>query len=251
MTIPAVETINRNGSRFYVHPATQEQAIGVTSVVGMLPKPFLVPWAAKMAAEAAVKHLDLVSQLASADESAAIDFIKQAHRRITNASALRGSEVHDAIEALCKGRPVPADIDPSAVDYVKSFQEWLERYQPEFLAFEATVWNHTYNYAGTLDAIAKINDEVILLDYKTSNRVYAEAGLQLNAYARAEEFVSPTGEVSPMPDIDAAAVVHLSPKRARFVPVRMGDDIFEVFLALLRTARWKEIEGTILGKDLM
>ena len=42
----AIRTSKRGGSRFYVDPETAVKHPGVTSIVGMLPKPFLVHWAA-------------------------------------------------------------------------------------------------------------------------------------------------------------------------------------------------------------
>ena len=57
MTTPAVQTIKRGGSRFYVHPQTNAKVPGVTSITGNLPKPFLQYWGQKLVAEEAVDSL--------------------------------------------------------------------------------------------------------------------------------------------------------------------------------------------------
>ena len=57
MTTPTINTVKSAGSRFYVHPQSAEKFIGVTSVVGMLPKGFLTWWAAKVTAETAVEQI--------------------------------------------------------------------------------------------------------------------------------------------------------------------------------------------------
>ena len=41
MTTPKVSTFRSGSSRFYLHPRTGDKVPGVTSVLNMLPKPFL------------------------------------------------------------------------------------------------------------------------------------------------------------------------------------------------------------------
>ena len=53
MTTPKIPTVHKNDSRLYVWDGGEHP--GVTSVVGMLPKPGLMFWAAKKVAEAAIE----------------------------------------------------------------------------------------------------------------------------------------------------------------------------------------------------
>ena len=59
MTTPKINTTFRGGSRFYIHPGSGEKVPGVTSVLNMLPKPFLKAWAGKEVATTAVRSLVL------------------------------------------------------------------------------------------------------------------------------------------------------------------------------------------------
>ena len=42
-----------------------------------------------------------------------------------------------------------------------------------------------YKYAGTVDAVAKINGRVCVIDFKTSKKIYKPYHLQVTAYAQA------------------------------------------------------------------
>ena len=104
MTTPKIETITRKGGRWYVHPVTGLKRIGVTSVLRMLPKPFLQYWAAKVVAEEAVESIGAVMNLITADNrSGAIDFLKRAPGRSSGAAAETGTRLHSIAEVLNRG----------------------------------------------------------------------------------------------------------------------------------------------------
>ena len=69
------------------------------------------------------------------------------------------------------------------------------------------------------------------------------------AYANADYIIDAAGERRPLPQIDAAAVLTVRPDGYRLIPVRMGDDVFATFKALIEVSRWEhEISKTVLGK---
>ena len=79
MTNPVVETIKRDGSRFYVHPETSAKVLGVTSITKNLPKPFLQYWGQTLVAEETVDDLGSITQLMVAGNcDAAIEMLKRA-----------------------------------------------------------------------------------------------------------------------------------------------------------------------------
>ena len=79
MTNPVVETIKRDGSRFYVHPETNAKVLGVTSITRNLPKPFLQYWGQKLVAEETVDDLGSITQLMGAgNRDPAMDMLKHA-----------------------------------------------------------------------------------------------------------------------------------------------------------------------------
>jgi len=68
---------------------------------------------------------------------------------------------------------------------VKAFLKWEEDYNPEWVDAERKVYCDKYKYAGTVDAVAKINGRVCVIDFKTSKKIYKPYHLQVTAYAQA------------------------------------------------------------------
>jgi hypothetical protein len=134
---------------------------------------------------------------------------------------------------------------------VDLFKQWISDFNVEFYETEVTVWSDTHGYAGTLDAIARIEDEVVILDYKTGKSVYSEVALQLNAYRNADCILDPDGTRRELPEVEAGAVLHLRADKAELIPVRLGDDIFDVFKNLIVAAEWQtETHKTVLGQPV-
>lgn len=237
-----VNTIKRGGSRFYIDPTDGAIKVpGVTSVVGMEPKPFLKYWAVKLTAEACVKNADVWIPLAERDEKGAIDYLKGVHRRVSGDAATLGSMAHDLFERAARGevinpRHVHADVKP----HLKWFMAFLDEVQPEFLYLEETVWSDTHEYAGSFDAIAKVDGETVILDWKTSKDVYASVALQLSAYRYAERIIlAETGESVDVPEMTGGAVLHVRPEGWKFVPVQCDEDVYAKFLALRAVFEWE------------
>jgi hypothetical protein len=250
-----VNTIKRGGSRFYVEPESGVAFPGVTSIIGMLPKPFLVYWAAKMTAESAVENIDAVAPLAKSDPDAAVDMLKGAHRRYTKSRSDLGSAAHDMFERMLRGervRRVGMDLEP----YRRHFAEFLDEVQPEMYSAEDVMWSDTHEYAGSSDAILRVEDVhsgpvLVMTDWKTSKDTYADVALQLSAYAHADRIIDPNGESRPMPEIAAGAVLHVTAERWAFKPVKIDDEVFDFFLALRKIFDWdREVSKTVIGKPI-
>jgi hypothetical protein len=142
------------------------------------------------------------------------------------------------------------------------------------------VYNKTYGYAGTLDAIATIDGMKVLLDYKSSRKStgsdgkptgpYPEAALQLSAYRHAEllatwrarrfekyrrrYYLLNTDEEElgvPMPKVDGAVVLHLTPEHATLHPVRADEEVFEKFLHTIEIFGWaNELSKSVIGSPM-
>ncbi|MEU1254798.1 hypothetical protein ABZ445_16110 [Streptomyces chartreusis] len=249
-----VSTIKRSGNRFYVNPDDGDIKVpGVTSVVGQLPKDFLTFWAAKESAEAAVSNWDIVSQLVQRDPAGAVDYLKNAHRRKSKAATDLGSAAHDLFERLARGevvndRHVHMDVKP----HVRWFREFLQEMQPEFLYLEETVWSDTHEYAGSFDAIAKVDGETVVLDWKTSAKVYDSVALQLSAYRFADRIIlADSGESVDVPEMVGGAVLHVRPEGWQLVPVKCDQEIFAHFLNLRNTFTWETAtKKKVVGKPI-
>jgi hypothetical protein len=258
-----VRTVMRGGSRFYVDADTSVQAPGVTSIVGMLPKPFLAPWNGKLAAELAVDSFDFLKQMSeTAGREAAVDYIKGAARRYTKMRAEIGSDAHDLFERMIRGeivRRVSQDLEP----YRRNFDEFLDAVQPELVRAEDVAWSDTHNYAGSFDAILrlKLNEDgipdpagevaTIVADWKTSKSTYADVALQMAAYRHADRLIDPDGNSSAFPETDGAAVLHITPEQWALKPVRTDDEVFEFFLTLRKVFNWdREVSKKVIGRAI-
>lgn len=266
MSSPKNATTGRSGKRFYSWRS--ENYWSVTTIIGGgVPKPALLPWGIKMVAEGAVTSRDVVAAMLRKCETpeacAKGDFCGRCTETIRwlkglpyakrDAAADLGTEVHVAAEAHSLGKPMPP-WSPLVKPYMASFERFLADFQPVFTATEASVYNRTQRYAGTLDAIATLTlpmqekPVTALLDVKTGKGVYSEVGLQLAAYRHAEFIGLPDGSEADMPDVDGGLCLHLTPDGYRLIEVRCDDEVFRAFLYAREVFRWlEETSKSVLG----
>jgi hypothetical protein len=103
-----------------------------------------------------------------------------------------GTQVHEAAEALVKGEEISWMDDYGNAKYsqivwemILKFHDFWTTHKPELISAEDFVWSDEHKYAGTADLVVKMNDEVWLLDLKTSNSIHKSYDLQLASYAKA------------------------------------------------------------------
>ncbi|QDQ14311.1 hypothetical protein [Streptomyces spectabilis] len=261
-----ISTIQRGGSRFYVNSGTCEKVPGVTTVVNMLPKPFLPRWSANMAAELAIDSLDYLAEMAQRDREGAIKYVAGAAYRYTKSRANIGSMAHDLFERMIRGEGRYTERDrsggfavrvhPDLEPYRANFAEFLDSVQPELIRAEDVAWSDTHKYAGSFDALLSIMDDdgtpvTVITDWKTSKSTYPDVALQMSAYGFADRLIDADGNSEPMPSIDGAAVLHITPDQWSFKPVRFDAEVFEHFLTLRRTFDWdRDVYKTVIGKPV-
>ncbi len=254
MTGPPNSTTRRDGSRTYAWQG--ETFPSVTTILRSVPKPALMYWAARKAAEKAVELTragELAASLHAGEERQVIDILRNACWEHRDDAADTGSAVHRAIERAIIHGDDP-DFTPDMSDVARprfeAFRAFEARYQPVWEAAEATVYNRTHGYAGTFDALARISGRRFLIDVKTGKNVYPEFALQLAAYARGE-WIGLAGagggfgaEEMEMPRVDGAAVLLLRPRSWRLVEVDITDPVFQAFLVVQGMHEWM----TVLSK---
>lgn len=183
---------------------------GVTTILGVLDKPGL-PWWGMSIGVAGVLHVIDQEGIEILDlEPDQIVKLLTRHKvtvnHVRDKAGDRGTAAHDQLERYgVHGTPLkPAAAPVEARGYIRSGAAFLAEMGPELLANEVAVWSPAHRFAGTFDAIARIDGELWLLDYKTSKRVYDTHHLQLAAYegARRELGLEP---------IARQAVVHITP----------------------------------------
>jgi len=109
-----------------------------------------------------------------------------------------GSHVHEMIDFYLKGFEVSwLDANDKNLYTLEEWQlfskavEFFEKFKPEILTGEFNFCNESRRYGGTIDLICKINNEIWLIDHKTSNAIYKTHELQVAAYVTAWNDLNP------------------------------------------------------------
>jgi len=229
MTTPALAENVKGKGRHYRHPVTGELVPSVTNIIGVLNKPALPRWAAKVVAEQAVAMRDSLPKL---DEAEAIDLLKSSPWRSSKRASDRGTTIHSYLEARMQGLD-PQEISGEAARYRKAADAWLSDWEPEPVAVELTVFGP--DYAGTGDLWCRPKGGgICLVDYKTSKAIYPEAALQLAALAHAT--LDPDGNTPPK--VDAAWVVRIGEDGYEAKRVADLDYNYAAFRACLQAWHW-------------
>lgn len=189
---------------------------------------------------------------------AAVDLVKNEIERFKYRTALRGSHVHDAIEAYNLGKPFPG-VPAAAAGRYKQFLAFLREHQPRVEMHEATVFNRSDKWAGRLDTIMVLpsvadlfqeqglwtpSDDApdgprLIGDVKNGG-VFGEVALQLGTYAHAEFVGLDDGMEYPLPTIHGGFCLQLTDDDYRLIPVRIDDACYQAFLYVREVFRWLE-----------
>lgn len=183
----------------------------------------------------------------------------------------RGSKVHEAISSIIEGNEVRIDskfINPNTgleeeltaeeIRHVMSFVQWKNEVKPRFIIWDKNIYSEKHGYAGTLDAIAEINGEFFLIDFKTSKVITTEYAMQVASYREAivngenvfDELdealrvVDEFGKVSARPL--NLAILQLGQKPLKTIPSeyrwKVTENNFDLFLATRQI--WAEVYAT-------
>ncbi len=153
--------ITLNGYNHKYINSKGEKVPGVTTVLGVSAKPYLIPWANKLG-------LDGIN-------------LAEYNKEISNI----GSLTHAYIEGFLKHEEVDdssmsGSIKEGAKVCFDKFKKWHELHDIEVLATELSLSGE--RYGGTIDAILRIDGSEFIVDWKTSKDIYEEYWVQLSAY---------------------------------------------------------------------
>lgn len=115
----------------------------------------------------------------------ALSIGQEEYDKVINDALEIGNDTHQWIEHYIKYGHACTEPEDYISKSVNAFLDWTTEYNPEWVDAERKVYCDKYKYAGTVDAVAKINDRVCVIDFKTSKKVYKPYHLQVTAYAQA------------------------------------------------------------------
>ena len=105
-----------------------------------------------------------------------------------------GSVTHDYINRILKGFSFTTDektmfewaqLAPEIRNTLQSWESFRQTVEPTIKETEMRLVSKKYGYAGTTDAIAIVDKQLTVLDWKTANALWVEVEFQLAAYAMA------------------------------------------------------------------
>ncbi|KKN27710.1 hypothetical protein LCGC14_0861860 [marine sediment metagenome] len=136
---------------------------GVTTVLNILNKPFLVKWANNLGLQGidSTKFRDKMANIGTITHLMILTHLTKGTLDLTEYSQ--------------------QDIS-TAENCMLSFLEWEKTHKLDPIIVEVPLASDTYGYGGTPDFIGLINGRLELMDFKTSKAIYAESAYQLAAY---------------------------------------------------------------------
>jgi hypothetical protein len=135
----------------------------VTTIIGLLNKPALVPWANKLGLEGidVKKYVDKLADVGTLAHQMILDYFKNVKMDFSEYSP----EVKDKAE-----------------NSFLSFLEWVrsKKIIPTFI--EKSGISEGWGFGGTFDFYGVIDNVFTLIDFKTGSGIYPEMSIQLAAY---------------------------------------------------------------------
>lgn len=138
---------------------------GVTTILGVLNKPALVPWANGLGLQG-INVREYVDVLATI-----------------------GTIGHDLI--CCHNKRVPfeanghpAELIDKAENCFLSYLAWEKQHDVEPILCESALVSEAYGFGGTVDMFANVDGVPTIVDYKTGKAIYPEHIYQVSAYRK-------------------------------------------------------------------
>tara|TARA_B100000686_G_scaffold345176_1_gene429238 strand:+ start:3681 stop:4427 length:747 start_codon:yes stop_codon:yes gene_type:complete len=183
-----ISIINNKGNRYYLIPGLSEPLPSVTSILSTISKPGLINWEKNVAIDYAK---DKISKYISNTENTNLDGLheifenaKEQPKFIMSKAGEFGSKAHKFIELLLE-QDFNVDVPNNMKWIYKNFNDWKNEYNFNSIEQEKYLYSAKYGYAGTADSIGLVDENLFILDWKTSKSLYIENLLQVSAYANA------------------------------------------------------------------
>lgn len=153
---------------------------GVTTVLGMINKPMLVPWAAGMTAEYIKENAPVVKQRNRNIYQVTTEILeeaKKAHQRKKEARGVAGGDTHAILENIIKEAIEFSDgyIQRPLIEQtpqIAQFIEWAIENKAQFLVSEKVMYHPDWFVGGTADFVCVIKQRKYIGDFKTQKKIW-------------------------------------------------------------------------------
>ena len=212
----------------HIHTLDGTPLHGVTTVLSVISKPQLIPWAAGMATDYVRDNLSLNIFSDPVRFEALLKEAKSAHRKKKEKAGDWGTILHKAIEDWVKSGTEPDLKDEQKVVFEK-FKDWCKENKVEFIESEKHVWSKDMWVGGICDLVFTMDGKKYIGDIKTSSGIYNEHFFQMAAYALCLR------EMGEHEDVEGFVVINL--KKNGDIDLKRADNMKlneEAFLSALK-----------------
>ncbi len=184
----------------------------VTTVLNVINKPALIPWAVKLCAETAKREINKVTEDHVAVSDVVFGIIDEAKKAWTakrDSAGDVGKEFHKLVEVGIKtcmekndGYEPYYEFPDNQDDYSQLdnmfyvFSYWCKKNKVKFLRTETKLYSRKYRYAGTMDILCEFDRLTYVADIKTSSNIYPTMFFQTAAYQYAYTEHNPGAVIS-------------------------------------------------------
>lgn len=197
--------VTSGGGRPSVYKTADGKRVpGVTTILGKFKEPgALMAWAHKLGLEG-------------------IDF-RKARDDAGDAGTLAHTWIDDEIHGRPMTRPGGATDETCtlAQQGLDAFRRWRDGVKLEILDTERPLVSEQFRFGGTFDALGIANGEKVVLDWKSSNRVYREHVAQCAAY---RQLLREHGH----PDVTGARLLRVGKESATFSDHYFPDSVLDI-----------------------
>lgn len=165
---------------------------------------------------------------------------KSIWRRKRDKAADTGTIAHGYIEDYIKsGARVPPTQPAEVLNCFNEFIRWEGEFKPEWLGSEIQVGSAIWKFAGILDALAKIDGCITLVDFKTSSDIKDDYAIQLAGLCIGLDECGVT--------VDQRAILHL-PKEGPFEYRIIDSDLTQDKAAFLAGLNFYNHKNIFMGR---
>lgn len=162
---------------------------GTTTVLGIIAKPQLIPWAVKTATDNIKKQWKPNKTYTKKQIDKILEGGRIEHNKVKVSAGDIGTNVHEAISKwINKGCPNELPMktfcgdDKQVTEMFMQFVEWAIENEVEFIMTEKNVYSEKMWFGGIVDFVCYIGGHRFIGDIKTGAGIYPEHWLQCGAY---------------------------------------------------------------------
>lgn len=185
-----VTLVEKRKAHYYSVNDSEEFWPGVTTVLNVISKPFLINWAAKMTALKIKQYLTLHAvdrKLTKEEIEKLVEDGRNQHEIIRDQAGDLGSRAHFYINQIVTNTLTSIDdIDEDVKPAVDAYLKWQLENRLKLTIGDTKIASLLHQFGGSLDACAyDENGKIVIVDFKTSNKISDEYAYQVAAYAQA------------------------------------------------------------------